>query len=76
MAQFIKLTSPSLICIRVNVDNIFMYCFGELPSNPVKMGTRIFGDSMLVDSPNDPSYLLVRETPDQIDRLINPTGTR
>lgn len=64
MAQFIRVHNISGKLIRLNVDHITRYYAEELPDHPGEMGTIIFDGE---------SYYILRETADQIDRLIEPT---
>lgn len=64
MAQFILLTHKTHGPIRVNVDRLLAYYREERPSST---GT------LLMMSDGAPLY--VRELPEEIDRLIEPTPT-
>ena len=68
MAQFITLTTPSYLDIRFNVDHIACYHPALLDDEPSTMGTQVWSTS---DHPTR-----VRQTVEEIDRMINPTGTR
>ena len=69
MAHFIRLTSPSGVELRVNMDRIVSYFPDDLPEeiHPRRMGTRLF------QGPGQ--SILVRETAGEVDRLANPTRT-
>jgi hypothetical protein len=68
MARIIHLTNTSRVHIRVNAERIISYYPDNLPKEPETMGTAIWCH------PNG-APMHVRETADEIDRLIEPTRT-
>lgn len=63
MAHFVRLTNSSGLKVRVNMDRVFLY----QPDREVEGGTRLVFEGQ--------DFVFVRETAEEIDRLLNPTGT-